>query len=33
MPGGFRKFANEINNKGTSGSLMPTYDNFKKIFK
>lgn len=33
MPAGFRKFANEINNKVPSGSLMPTYDNFKKNYK
>ena len=33
MPGGFRQFANDINNKGPGGSLMPTYDNFKKNFK
>lgn len=29
-PGGFRSFANDINSKGPGGSLMPTYDNFKK---
>ena len=34
MPvGGFRSFANEINSKGPSSSVMPTYENFRKDFK
>ena len=32
MPG-FRPFANEINSKGPTGSIMPTFDNFKKDYK
>ena len=31
--GGFRSFANDINKSGAGGSLMPTYDNFKKDYK
>ena len=32
MPG-FRPFANEISSKGPTGSIMPTFDNFKKDYK
>ena len=34
MPvGGFRQFANDINSKGPTSSVMPTYDNFRKGYK
>lgn len=32
-PGGFRQFANDINKSAVAGTLMPTYDNFKKDYK
>jgi hypothetical protein len=34
MPvGGFRSFANDINSKAATSSVMPTFENFKKNAK